>query len=68
MAENFSEEICDALNMIGLDIVTFQNGIEHGFLRSELGDRIADYFDEADIMPESLQKAFAVLFRFSKTV
>lgn len=61
-------EILHASEVLGMSKDSLELDITAGCLSSDLCDQIMERFDTSDTLPEDVQKAFAVLFRFSRTL
>ena len=61
-------EILEACETLGMTSEDFNLNVETGCLSSYLADQIMERFDKSDTLPTDIQKAFAVLFRYSRTI
>jgi len=63
-----SDEILKASEVLGMSRESLELAITAGCLSADLADQIMVFFDTSDELPIEVQKAFAVLFRFSRTL
>ena len=63
-----STEILQAATTLGMSREDLDLNIQSGCLSSDLCDQIMERFDDADTLPTDIQKSFAILFRFSRTL
>lgn len=63
-----TENIWEAASVIGMDREGFLLAVRGAGLSADLSDQIMQRFDTNDTLPEDIQRSFAVLFRFSRTL
>lgn len=68
--ENISitQEIRDAYETLGMTQQSFDLCVETLNLDADLCDQIMERYDTEDVLPENIQRAFAILFRFSRVL